>query len=107
MTTFDARERAFEDRFAHDAELQFKVIARRNRLFGNWAASQLGLTGDAAAAYATAVIHADFEESGDDDIIRKVLGDFAARGVALGDSDARAALGTQETEARRQFMDVA
>jgi hypothetical protein len=80
MTTFDDRENAFEAKFAHDAEMQFKAEARRNRLLGLWAAGLLGKAGDEAADYARDVIRADFEEAGDDDVVRKVkadLGDLA------------------------------
>lgn len=80
MTTFDDRENAFEARFAHDAEMQFKAEARRNRLLGLWAAGLLGKSGDAATDYAREVIKADFQEAGDEDVVRKVkadLGDLA------------------------------
>ena len=81
MTQFDDRERAFEAKFAHDEEMQFRVIARRNRLLGEWAARQMGLSEAEADAYAKDVIRADFEEAGDEDVIRKVLGDLTAAGV--------------------------
>jgi hypothetical protein len=80
MTTFDDRETAFEAKFAHDAEMQFKAEARRNKLLGLWAAGLLGKSGDEADAYAREVIRADFEEAGDEDVVRKVkadLGDLA------------------------------
>jgi hypothetical protein len=80
MTTFDDRENAFEAKFAHDAEMQFKAEARRNRLLGLWAAGLLGKSGEAAGDYAREVIKADFEEAGDEDVVRKVkadLGDLA------------------------------
>ena len=76
MSTFDERENAFESKFAHDAEMQFKAEARRNKLLGLWAAALMGKTGDDAAAYATEVIRADFEEAGDEDVFRKVSGDL-------------------------------
>jgi hypothetical protein len=106
MTTFDSREKAFEDRFAHDAELQFKVAARRNKLLGHWAANLMGLTAEETDAYAKSVVQADFEEAGDEDVIRKVLGDLSARGLGASEADVRAALAASEVEARRQFMDV-
>ncbi len=81
MTTFDKREEGFEKKFAHDEELQFKATARRNKLLGQWAAEKMGLTGDAAAAYAKEVVASDFEEAGDHDVLRKVLADFKAKGV--------------------------
>ena len=78
MTTFDKREDAAEKKYAHDEELTFKATARRNRYLGQWAAEKLGLSGDQAAEYAKSVVMADFQEAGDDDVVRKVLGDFAA-----------------------------
>jgi hypothetical protein len=81
MTTFDSRKDGFEKKFAHDEELQFKATARRNKLLGAWAAEKMGLTGDAATQYAKDVVAADFEEAGDDDVVRKVMGDFQAKGV--------------------------
>lgn len=76
MSSFDDRADAFENKFAHDAEMQFKAEARRNKLLGLWAAEMMGKSGDDAAAYAKDVIKADFEEAGDDDVLRKVLGDL-------------------------------
>jgi hypothetical protein len=82
MTTFDDRERAFESKFAHDSEMQFKAEARRNKLLGLWAAGLMGLTGEEAEAYAKSVVLADFEEPGPEDVIRKVAGDLGARSSA-------------------------
>ncbi|NND17947.1 MAG: DUF1476 domain-containing protein [Silicimonas sp.] len=76
MTTFDDRENAFENKFAHDAEMQFKAEARRNKLLGLWAAELMGKSGDDAAAYAKEVVKSDFEEAGDEDVYRKVSGDL-------------------------------
>lgn len=76
MTTFDDRENAFESKFAHDAEMQFKAEARRNKLAGLWAADLLGKTGDDAAAYAMSVVSADFEEAGNEDVVRKLAADL-------------------------------
>ncbi len=83
MTTFDKREDGFEKKFALDEEQKFKAEARRNRLLGMWAAEKLGVTGDATIAYAKEVDAADFEEAGDGDVVRKVLGDLTAKGVAV------------------------
>lgn len=80
MTQFDDRERAEESRHARNAELEFKVTARRNRLLGEWTAGHLGLGGDEAAAYAKSVVAADFEEAGDEDVFRKVRADLDAAG---------------------------
>ncbi len=81
MTTFDKREDAFEKKFAHDEELQFKVAARRNKLLGLWVAEKLGLSGDKAEEYAKSVVIADLQEAGDQDVIAKVLADLKAGGV--------------------------
>lgn len=85
MTTFDNRKDAAEKKFAHDAELQFKAAARRNKLLGLWAAGQMGMTGDAAEAYAKSVVMADFEEAGDDDVFRKLRADFDGAKVEVSD----------------------
>jgi len=92
MTTFDKREEGFEKKFAHDEELRFKANARRNKLLGLWAAEKLGITGDAANAYAKEVVMSDFEESGDNDVFKKVRNDLDAKGVALSDQDLRRAM---------------
>ena len=83
MTTFDKREEGFEKKFALDEEQKFKAEARRNRLLGLWAAEKLGITGDAASAYAKDVVAADFEEAGDGDVLRKLMADFAAKNVVV------------------------
>ena len=80
MTTFDDRKDAFEKKFAHDEELRFKANARRNKLLGLWAAEKLGKNGADAEAYAKSVVMADFQEAGDDDVLRKVKGDLEAGG---------------------------
>ena len=89
MTTFDKRQEGFEKKFAHDEELRFKATARRNRLLGQWAAEKLGLSGDEAAAYAKEVVMSDFEESGDEDVFRKVRADFDAKSVDQSDHQIR------------------
>lgn len=81
MAGMDDRKDAFEKKFAHDEELAFKAGARRNKLLGLWAAGKLGKSGDEAEAYAKTVVMADFEEAGDDDVLRKVMADFAGAGV--------------------------
>ena len=83
MTTFEDRERDFEKRFQHDEELRFKANARRNKMLGLWAAEKLGLSGAEAAAYAKEVVLSDFEEPGDDDVLRKVLSDFESKRVGI------------------------
>ena len=89
MTTFDKRKDAFEQKFAHDEELQFKANARRNKLLGLWAAGLLGKTGADADAYAKSIVVADFEEGGDDDVFRKVRADLDAAGVNQSDHQIR------------------
>lgn len=79
MTSFNERERAFENKFAHDAEMQFKAVARRNKRLGLWAAGMLGKTGADAEAYAAEVVRADFEEPGHEDVVRKLAADLGAR----------------------------
>ena len=82
MTTFDKREEGFEKKFAHDEELKFKSFARRNKLLGLWAAGELGKSGPDADAYAREVVAADFEEAGDDDVMRKVAADLTGKGIS-------------------------
>lgn len=82
MTTFDEREHAFEAKFAHDEEMQFKAQARCNKLLGLWAAELMGLSGDAADEYAKTVVKADFEEAGHEDVVRKVAGDLGEKSSA-------------------------
>jgi hypothetical protein len=92
MTTFDKREEGFEKQFAHDEELRFKATARRNKLLGLWAAEKLGLNGAEADAYAKEVVVADFEESGEDDVFRKIRKDFDAKSITLPDTEIRRAM---------------
>ena len=104
MTQFDDRERAFEAKFARDEEMQFRIIARRNRLLGEWAARLMGLSEVETESYAKDVVRADFEEAGDEDVIRKVLGDLTAAGVDSDESRIRDALGQKLVEAKRQVI---
>lgn len=83
--SFQDREKAFESKWAHDEEMRFKIMARRNKLLGLWAAEQMGLSGEEAAEYAKAVVRADFEEPGEEDVFRKIHKDFEIKGVALSD----------------------
>lgn len=83
MSTFDKREEGFEKKYALDEEQKFKAEARRNKLLGLWVAEKLGITGDAANAYAKEVVAADFEEAGHEGVVRKAMGDLAAKGVAV------------------------
>ena len=106
MTTFDDRQRAFETKYARDQEMQFKIVARRNRLLGQWAAKKMGLTEAEADAYARDVIRADFEEAGDDDVVRKLLGDLTSAGVECDETRIREALEHKAVEARRQLIEA-
>lgn len=99
MSGFDERKDAFERKFAHDEELRFKATARRNKLFGLWAAERLGKTGADADAYAKSVVLADFEEAGDADVLRKVQADFAAAGKPIADDDLANALNERMQQA--------
>lgn len=104
MTQFDDRERAFEAKFAHDEEMNFRILARRNRLTGEWAARKMGLSEEEMSAYARDVVRADFEAAGDDDVVRKLLGDLTTAGVDVDESEIREALGHKMIEARRQII---
>jgi hypothetical protein len=106
MTQFDERERAFESKFAHDEEMKFRITARRNRLLGEWAARKMGLTEAEAEAYAKDVVRSDFEEAGEHDVIRKVIGDLTAAGVDVDDDAVREAMRNKEIDARRQIIEA-
>ena len=104
MTDFKDRERAEEAKFALDGETAFRIAARRNRLLGEWAAGLMNLTPEEAAAYSKAVVQADFEESGDEDVVRKLLGDLTAAQVDISEGDIRAKLEEMTIESRRQLL---
>lgn len=103
MTTFDDRERAFETQYAREEDLAFRVTARRNKLVAHWAAGLMKLTPEEADSYAKAVVQADFEVAGDEDVIRKLIGDLTAAGVDIDETAVRRALDEQATEALRQL----
>jgi hypothetical protein len=102
MSGFDERENAFENKFAHDSQMQFRAEARRNKLTGLWAAGLLGKTGDDAVAYAMEVVSADFEEAGIEDVVRKVAGDLGILSTA---DDVRAKMAELLPVAKAQLMD--
>ena len=104
MTDFKDRQRGEEAKFAMDEETAFKVAARRNRLLGEWAAGEMSLTQEETDAYKKAVVQADFEEAGDEDVIRKLLGDLTAAGTDISEADIRAKLEEMSIEAKRQLM---
>jgi hypothetical protein len=105
MSTFNDREKSFENKFVHDQELEFKAVVRRNKLLGLWAAGLMGLEGQAAEDYAKEVVKSDFEEAGDEDVFRKVRGDFDAKGVDQSDHQIRRQMQDLMTEARRQVSE--
>ena len=106
MTDFNDRERAEEAKCALGEETAFRIAARRNRLLGQWAAEKMGLTAEETDAYAKSVVQADFEEAGDEDVIRKLAGDLTAAQVEISDAEIRAVLNEKTVEARRQFIDA-
>lgn len=89
MTTFDKREKAYEDMFARDSELKFKAESRRNKALAEWAGGLMGLNGSALEDYIKDVRKADLAEKGDDDVFRKVKADLAAKGLSVADEDIR------------------
>lgn len=93
MTTFDEREKSFEKKFAHDADLRFKAESRRNKLIAEWAAAKMGLSGADVEAYIKAVRKSDLAEKGDDDVFRKVKADLAAKNVSVADTEIRKMMG--------------
>jgi hypothetical protein len=103
MTTLKDRGEGFENKFAHDAEVEFRVNSRRNRLLGLWAAGKLGLEDSAAEDYARAVVQADFEEAGDGDVVRKLMADFGAAGVLVSEAELREVMDRKREEARAQI----
>ena len=105
MTQFDDREKAFERKFAQDAEMQFRAEARRNKLLGLWAAEIMSRTGEDAEAYAREVVAADFQEKGDEDVYRKLAGDLKAAGKPVDEKDIRAKMRELLVVAKSQLME--
>ena len=103
MTTFDDREKAFEAKYALDQEQEFKAIARRNRMLGLWAAEKMGLSSESADQYAAAVVRADFEQPGDEDVFRKVAGDFKGSGLTVSEGEIRSKMDELASVARDQI----
>ncbi|MCI4662710.1 MAG: DUF1476 domain-containing protein [Neomegalonema sp.] len=104
MSTFDDREKAFENKFAHDEQMQFKAAARRNKKLGLWAAAKLGLSDEQAAEYAKAVVVADLEEVGEDDVFRKVFHDLTEKGVAIEETELRVKMAELMVEAKGEII---
>ena len=103
MTTFDDREKGYEAKYALDQEQEFKAIARRNRMLGLWAAEKMGLSAESADQYAAAVVRADFEQPGDEDVFRKVAGDFKASGLSVSEGEIRSKIDELASIAREQI----
>ena len=103
MTSFEDRESSFENKFKHDKELEFKATARRNKLLGLWAAEKLGLSGPDADAYAKDVVKSDIVEAGEEDVFRKIRGDFDAKGVAQSDHQIRRTMAELMQDAATQI----
>ena len=104
MRNFEDREKGFEAEFKRNQDLQFRVGARRNKLFGMWAAAKLGIAGDEAEVYARTVVQADFERPGDGDVIEKVQKDLAEKGIEISETQLRTELNRFSDEAKRQIM---
>ncbi len=104
MTNFNEREKGFEAKFKHDEELRFKVVARRNKLLGLWAAGLMGLEGEAVEAYAMDVVRSDFEAPGDDDVLRKVLDDLTGKGIEATEKSVRKQMNDLLAEAKDRIM---
>jgi hypothetical protein len=104
MPTFEDREKEFEARFKHDQELRFKVTARRNRLLGLWAAEKMGLSGEAADAYAKSVVAAEFDKGGDKHVVEKVVSDLAAKGQTFSTAQVQFELDHLAERAKQQLM---
>ena len=104
MGTFDDREKGFEAKHVHDEQTRFKIAARRNKLLGLWAAAQMGLTKDQADAYAKEVVSADFEEAGDEDVYRKIAGDFKAKHIDISEHRVRRQMVELLEVAREQVL---
>ncbi len=104
MTSFNDRKKAYESKFAHDEELKFKAAARRNKLLGQWAAEKMGLTGDEVDKYAKAVVIADLEEPGDEDVFRKIRADFDEAGIDQSDHQVRRTMEELMDEAVAQIQ---
>ena len=103
MTTFDDREQAFEAKYALDQEQEFKAIARRNKMLGLWAAEKMGLSPESAEQYAAAVVRADFEQPGEEDVFRKIAQDFEGAGLTVSEGEIRRKMDELASVAREQI----
>lgn len=103
MTTFDDREKGFESKFALDQEQEFKAIARRNKLLGLWAAEKMGLNAASAEEYGAAIVRADFEQPGEEDVYRKIMQDLQGSGIAVSEGEIRRKMDELASIARDQI----
>jgi hypothetical protein len=103
MTTFDDRDKGFESKYALDQEQEFKAVARRNKLLGLWAAEKMGLSAESADQYASAVVRADFEQPGEEDVYRKVAQDFVGAGLTVSEGEIRRKMDELSSVAREQI----
>ena len=103
MTTFDDREKGFESKYALDQEQEFKAIARRNRLLGLWAAEKMGLNADRAEEYGRAIVKADFEQPGEEDVYRKIMQDLEGAGLTVSEGEIRRKMDELSSVAREQI----
>ena len=103
MTTFDDREKGYEAKYALDQEQEFKAVARRNKSLGLWAADKMGLSPESAEQYASAVVRADFEQPGEEDVFRKVAGDFKGSGLTVSEGEIRSKMDELMSIAREQI----
>ncbi|MCF8467338.1 MAG: DUF1476 domain-containing protein [Sneathiella sp.] len=104
MSAFDDRKKGQESKFAHDQDMEFKIMVRRNKLMGEWAAELMGKTGEDAEAYAKEVVIADLEEKGDEDVFRKIRGDFDSQNVDMSDHRIRRQMEELLATARQQII---
>ena len=104
MATFDGREKGFETKYSRDKELDFKVTVRRNKLLGLWAAEKMGISGDAADAYAKEVVMSDFEKPGEEDVVEKVMSDFNDKNTGVAEKELRAEMAQLMGTAREQIL---
>ena len=103
MTTFDDREKGFESKYALDQEQEFKAVARRNKLLGLWAAEKMGLSAESAEEYGRAIVRADFEQPGEEDVFRKIAGDFKGAGLTVSESEIRSKMDELASVGREQI----
>ncbi|WP_332659283.1 DUF1476 domain-containing protein [Brevundimonas sp.] len=103
MTTFDDREKGFESKFALDQEQEFKAVARRNKLLGLWAAEKMGLNAAGAEEYGRAIVKADFDQPGEEDVFRKIAQDLEGAGLTVSEGEIRRKMDELQSIARDQI----